>query len=89
MIAPLLFLHFVKKAFKHGTDFISVKLTVMEKKLVFSVTNAVTPGPASQPGGLGIANVRKRLELLNPDRHRLEIIHGESRFNVNLYIELP
>jgi len=48
---------------------------------------AVAAGFVENPGGLGLENVRRRLELLYPGSHQLQINNGPERFEVKLRIE--
>ena len=81
-VAPLLLLPLVENAFKHGDltarPAVSIQLSQQpDGSLHFTVDNAVDPtaaGPAlEQPGGVGLSNLRRRLALLYPGRHRLHI----------------
>ncbi|WP_345110387.1 sensor histidine kinase [Hymenobacter algoricola] len=81
-IAPLLLLPLVENAFKHGdlaARPVAVHITLAlapDTGLTFSVLNHVAPNDAGrelpdQPGGVGLANLRRRLELLYPGRYAL------------------
>jgi LytS/YehU family sensor histidine kinase len=93
-IAPLLLLPFVENAFKHGAGnmiedpWISLAIQLEENRLVMQLINGFASGSTDLPGGIGIANVRKRLEMLYPDRHELQITNEEDIFIVNLKIAL-
>ncbi|PJJ60178.1 sensor histidine kinase [Hymenobacter chitinivorans] len=72
-ITPLLFFPFVENAFKHGVDssleasWVSITLAVHEGQLHFEVSNSLPPaGPPTAFGGVGVANVQKRLALHYP-----------------------
>jgi sensor histidine kinase YesM len=96
MIAPLLLLPFVENCFKHGTSqmldqaWIRLSVEVDKNKLKMTLVNARSPmaQPDQSSSGIGIANVRKRLELLYPGKHELVITEEEDVFIVNLRIEL-
>ena len=97
-IAPLLLLPFVENAFKHGVSgqtgraFVDLSLWVTANELTFSVENSKntdTLRPSGRHGGLGLANVRKRLALLYPDRHTLTIRPEPTRYIVELTVHLP
>jgi two-component system LytT family sensor kinase len=97
MIAPLLLLPFVENSFKHGasTDlkspFIDIKLNVKDNRLVFSLSNSTgieSPKNEGYKEGIGLKNVKRRLELLYPRKHSLEIIQKNDIFDVNLTLEL-
>ncbi|MCB2376790.1 histidine kinase [Hymenobacter sp. BT635] len=72
-ITPLLFFPFVENAFKHGVDssleasWVTIGLEVKDGQLHFEVSNSLTPsGPPREFGGVGVANVQKRLALHYP-----------------------
>jgi two-component system, LytTR family, sensor histidine kinase AlgZ len=93
-IAPLLILPFLENAFKHGTSEqidkpwmsidIAVKDGTMKCKVVNS-KNAITP---IREHGVGIENIKKRLELLYPDRHQLKLSDEGMFFVVSLSLTL-
>ena len=96
-IAPMLFLPFVENSFKHGVNsnigntFINIHVIIEESEIVFNIennkpSNNLNDGIGYQ-GGIGIENVKKRLALLYPAKHSLDIIEGDT-FLVNLRIEL-
>jgi sensor histidine kinase YesM len=96
-ITPLILLPFVENAFKHGvshfpgTAFVQINAKVTNNKLHFSIQNSRSPliaSEASYSKGIGLMNVRKRLELLYPDKHHLEITEPEDIYSVNLTIQL-
>ncbi|MGB3548600.1 MAG: histidine kinase [Saprospiraceae bacterium] len=96
LIYPMLLLPFVENAFKHGANisrhpsWIRVVVQVSEGRLDFMVENSVTPVKNSPPTtGTGINNVRRRLELLYPQRHQLNIDPDQpGRFVIQLKIQL-
>jgi two-component system LytT family sensor kinase len=93
-IEPLLLIPFVENAFKHGVSYLAgseirIGLTCEAGALTFSVVNRVArfPGEMNEQGsGIGLKNVRRRLELLYPGRHRLEISEIEHYYSVALNI---
>ena len=96
-IAPLLLVAFVENSFKHGMSvsgekiFIRIKVRVEDGKLYFSAVNShsqnVNSSDISDEKGIGLDNVRKRLELLYSTRHRLQVEQDEERFYVSLEID--
>lgn len=94
-IPPLLFIPFIENAFKHGIShrepsFIKISMLVEQDRIVFSAVNSV--GKSSQTGdmqhsGIGLDNVKKRLNLLFPDRYELKIGKTDSVFTVELFIK--
>ena len=95
-ITPLLLLPLVENAFKHTGNkegFIEVKAVLNEGNLDFVVRNNFehyTPEPTQvkEEGGIGLVNIRRRLDLLYPERHQLTIKEEETIFTTNLNIQL-
>ena len=96
-VAPLLFVPFVENAFKHSRiedvdkGWIRIQLEVGEDKQVhFRVENSLpdTAGAKDPASGIGLRNVRRRLELLYPERHELRVEEKEDTFCVSLKLEL-
>ncbi|RMG29325.1 MAG: sensor histidine kinase [Bacteroidetes bacterium] len=98
-IAPMLLLPFVENSFKHGVSdeiqdkWITLNLRVEGQKLRFQIENSKsprlhTPAEKDYTGGIGLKNVRRRLELLYPKRHELRIIEEEHSYLVILNLEL-
>ena len=96
-ISPMLLIPFVENAFKHGISFrapsyIKITLQVSGKTLHFDVSNSNHPKPDSDPekskSGIGLENVKQRLQLLYPERHELIIRETGKEFFVHLTIQL-
>jgi len=94
LIAPMVLIPFVENAFKHGNKFlpgmgIRVKLDVIKDDIIFEVMNfkASKDINKDQGTGIGLQNIRKRLELQYPGRHSLEITDGMDYFNVYLTLK--
>ncbi|RYY97826.1 MAG: sensor histidine kinase [Chitinophagaceae bacterium] len=93
-IAPLLFIHLLENAYKHSTARLApgdlkVRVAVSGDTLTFSVQNPVGLKPATTlggDGGIGLPNVRKRLALLYPGQHQLDIHNAGDSFTVVLRI---
>jgi LytS/YehU family sensor histidine kinase len=89
-IEPLLLIPFIENAFKHvsripgRSNFLKVYLGTEDQKLQLQVVNTHTGEKSSEPGGIGLQNVKRRLELLYPNRHSLQIKNGEDLFEVKL-----
>lgn len=92
-IAPMLLTPFVENAFKHGISFrthswIHITLTLDDTRLYLKVHNSRHPKLANDPEetkpGLGLDNVRKRLDLIYPGRHQLEIQQSEQDYFASL-----
>jgi two-component system LytT family sensor kinase len=92
-IAPLLLITFVENAFKHGISYnkpstIDISISIFEQTLTMMVSNPVVESNRFATGGLGLKNVTRRLELLYPGRHWLDVIHNDSLHIANLKIIL-
>jgi two-component system LytT family sensor kinase len=93
-IAPMIFIPFVENAFKHaesvrGDDAISIRIEIVDGGAVFHCSNRHDgEGKGRNRGGLGNELIRRRLELLYPERHRLEITDHDARYTVLLSIDL-
>ncbi|UJH91662.1 histidine kinase [Antarcticibacterium sp. 1MA-6-2] len=93
-IAPLLFIHLLENAYKHSparleSGAINLTISVKENTLTFKVENPREKKIANgleEPGGIGLPNVQKRLQLLYPDQHRLDIKKTEDVFTVEMNI---
>jgi len=91
-IAPLLLIVFIENAFKHGIEpadgEASLKLTLIstEQTLTFCAENSFDPEEISPQSGIGIDNLRKRLELLYPNQHTLDINTIGNIFKAQLKI---
>ncbi len=96
LIEPMLLIPFMENALKHGNiekvegAFLKIVLKASKTELVFEVVNSFTPRPKEKDtvGGIGIENVRRRLELLYPRRHELSIRENSDTFNVMLNLKL-
>lgn len=96
-VAPLIFLPFVENSFKHGlksganNPFVHIKIEVVENDLIFEIENSKGKTPEiidTKYRGIGIENVKKRLDLIYPGRHSLKISETGNTFNVVLQIKL-
>lgn len=101
-IEPLLLIPFVENAFKHIShnknqpNFIKLQLSMNKGEFNFSIQNSKEPGHEplqvekvmEQHSGIGLANVKRRLALLYPQKHNLTINDGEDIFQVVLRIKI-
>lgn len=96
-IEPMLLIPFVENAFKHGVGsqvdpFIKISLDISDgNEMEFRVVNRISEAPQEESkdssSGIGIKNVRRRIELLYPSKHRLELRSDNNIFDV--YLKLP
>ena len=97
LVAPLLLIPFVENAYKHSRiedrqyGFIRMTLVTTTEGLRFTAVNSVPtgPSPVDGVGGVGLENVRKRLDLLYADRYILDIAPTPTTFTVTLQLTLP
>ena len=94
-IEPLLLIPFIENAFKHGisyldNSFIRIELISNDNQLILKVENSVSTQKADKDevSGIGLKNVKKRLELLYPSAHQLQINQNETKYFVKLTIDL-
>jgi uncharacterized membrane protein YciS (DUF1049 family) len=90
-VAPFMFIVFVENAFKHGGSFIQIQLAMTDHLLRFHVVN--DKGELDDPEpldfkGLGLDNIKRRLDLLYPGGHRLEIKDEATLYTVQLSIDI-
>lgn len=97
-IPPLLFIPLIENAFKHGSGIkksrrtISIWMKIEEQNLFFKIENSKienSPYKGKRAGGsgIGIENVKKRLQLIYPNRHEFNIIDGELSFDINILLK--
>lgn len=93
-IAPLLFIVPLENAFKHGVESlrdgayidVSIKADNKRERIIFSISNNFEDKGLESEKGIGLENLCKRLELLYPDRHQLDIVKKEGVFTVTLQL---
>ncbi|GAB3916597.1 sensor histidine kinase [Mucilaginibacter boryungensis] len=92
MVAPLLFITFIENAFKYvgfnedKQNHIDICLKYHEGNLIFKVFNTKDAfvNTSERSSGLGIANTKRRLEILYPNRHQLHISNNNNDYKVTL-----
>jgi hypothetical protein len=93
-IAPLLLLPFIENCFKHGASqmldqpWVSLQIVIEGDEMKMKLLNGKAPGLSVGGGGIGIANVVKRLEYMYPDKHQLVINNEDDVYIVNLRLQL-
>lgn len=95
-IAPLILIVFIENAFKHSQSGqssnikIAIDVNLKGSTLFFSCVNnfEAVQGLDSVASGIGLANVKKRLQLLYPNKHILRITEHHKEFRVDLQIDL-
>ncbi len=95
MIEPMLLIPFIENSFKHGNidnpkkGWLQVTVKTLGPILVFEVRNSLPPIAINKDvvGGIGVENVRKRLNILYPGRYEMKIDKTETEFGVFLKID--
>ena len=95
-IAPLLMIPFIENSFKHGTSqmlqhpWIKLEITTVDNQLFLKLSNSkpALVHATNQNMGIGLLNVKKRLQLLYPGKHQLDVSETEDMFTVNMQILL-
>jgi LytS/YehU family sensor histidine kinase len=96
LIAPLLLIPFVENSFKHGASvnrgkqWLRLNIQTKGKHLCFDLSNSKSIHPTTQNGkkGIGLMNVNKRLQLIYPGRHLLQIISTDMAYAIHLEMVL-
>ena len=91
-IAPMLFIPFLENSFKHGKIVddkleIRINLLVENNMLNFEITNT-SEKEENQRKGIGLENIKKRLEMLYPEAHQLKVNEVENQFKIQLQIKI-
>lgn len=97
LIAPLIFITFLENAFKHGVSnnqpgaWVNISIRICNKECIYKVENSritTAPSEKDEKSGIGLQNVKRRLELSYPDRYRLTVEDQPDRYFVQLNITL-
>jgi two-component system LytT family sensor kinase len=91
-IPPLLLISFIENAFKHGQvrakePWLKIDINSDAKQLNFSCANVIGTTKKDATGGIGLNNVKQRLNLLYPNTHRLEITNDDNLFVVKMQLQ--
>lgn len=92
-IIPLVLISFVENAFKHGVandpaDPIRIDIIANQKILHFSITNKKNNANKDTMGGVGLNNVERRLQLLYPERYKLNIVNSATHYTSELMLDI-
>ncbi len=92
-VAPLMFIALLENAFKHGVEnlrkdaFIKIKLSSDKAGIDFEISNNFDPNELPQKKGIGLKNLRRRLELTYPQKHTFRHSRKDSVFKATLQIK--
>ena len=92
-LPPLMLITFIENAFKHGISyqhdsFVHIKADIEDATLYFECRNSKADTPNQDKGGVGLANVKQRLNLLYGENYTLNIQDEPDTYNVELQIPL-
>ena len=97
-IAPLILIPFIENAFKHGINnqvskgFVNLSLHIEQHDLVMMVENSKSPSipkiAEKRSGGIGLINVKRRMNILYPEKHHLEIKESPNTYLIELNLNL-
>jgi LytS/YehU family sensor histidine kinase len=96
LISPLLFLPLIENGFKHGImgdreGYLTIEISEDSGKLLFITENnkgVVDKVEKEEYRGIGIENVKRRLEISYPGKHEFHTFEDENRFRIELSIQL-
>jgi LytS/YehU family sensor histidine kinase len=95
LIPPMLLYTFVENCFKHGSSpdpdspWIKISIRIKNESFIFEASNSIPKAKKRDKeitGGVGLLNIRRRLELIYPQNHQLNISNGNDEFFVKLVI---
>ncbi|MEY2868589.1 MAG: hypothetical protein RIR01_1049, partial [Bacteroidota bacterium] len=94
LIEPLLLISFIENAFKYGTDykgaaFVKIRISIEDNILDFWIENKIE-NQIKDPNnsGIGLNNIKNRLNILYPNAHQLTIEQTDNKYSVHLNLEL-
>jgi LytS/YehU family sensor histidine kinase len=97
-IAPFILMTFVENAFKHVSrqsdqpNWIQIDLQIDGQVLKLAVSNSISSGGEKQEvmhyGGIGLKNVRRRLDLMYPGQYELSVNNNSAAFSIGLTLQL-
>jgi LytS/YehU family sensor histidine kinase len=93
-IAPLIFITFLENAFKHGVSnnkpdaWVNISVRLEGKDCIYQVENSKISLGGDAKSGIGLQNVRRRLELTYPGKYQLAINDQSDRYSIQLNLIL-
>ena len=93
-IMPLLFVILLENAFKHGVEnlrqdaYIDINLLATKNAINFDIENNFDPEEIRENIGIGLNNLKKRLDLVYPNLHQLKIITKKNSYRAQLSLEI-
>ena len=94
-IVPLILITFLENAFKHGVSnnfegsFVKISVEIKDKSILYCVKNSKLPNDSIlEKSGIGLQNVKRRLELIYSEKYKLEQTETDQYYEVSLKIDL-
>jgi LytS/YehU family sensor histidine kinase len=93
-VMPLLFIILLENAFKHGVEnlrenaFVHLKMVTNDKQIVFEIKNNFDPKETPNAPGIGIQNLKRRLELVYPKKHALTLESNDDIYTAKLTLDI-
>jgi LytS/YehU family sensor histidine kinase len=97
-LAPLILIPFIENSFKHGINnqitqgYVNLELNVHENDIQMVLENSKSHSlpkiAEKRSGGIGLVNVKRRMEILYPNRHQLDIIESPNTYKIDLNLDL-
>lgn len=93
-IMPLLYIILLENAFKHGVEnlrenaFVHLKIKATSNKVMFEIENNFDPKDTLKAPGIGLNNLKRRLELVYPNKHSLTLVENQNIYKATLEIQL-
>ncbi|MCG8328486.1 MAG: histidine kinase [Chitinophagales bacterium] len=93
-VMPLLFIILLENAFKHGVEnlrkgaFVFIKLVSSKSLIEFEIENNFDPEELKESNGIGLRNLKRRLELMYPDKHELNFSVDGDIYKAQLMLQI-
>jgi two-component system, LytTR family, sensor kinase len=92
-IAPLILIPFIENIFKHGITNkmetpVTITIYIHSNEIELNCTNHININKKDEASGVGLTNVKKRLQLIYPNKHTLSITENENLYQTILTINL-
>lgn len=92
-IAPLILITFIENAFKHGVNnskeaWVNILIEIKDRNCIYKVENSISNKNKGGKPGIGLQNVKRRLELSYPKQYNLNIDEGAEKYSVELILNL-
>ncbi len=91
-VMPLLFIILLENAFKHGVErlrdnaYVRINIVTINREVQFSIENNFDNSEKNEVIGIGLKNLKQRLELVYPNRHKLLFSEDETSYKVQLIL---